>query len=84
MKPVDNWRRVLRHAWSVRVLALLVLFSGLEVALPFFYGALPITDWQRGGIYFVVSGLAALLRFVAQPSVNPKDQPDADKQASAD
>jgi hypothetical protein len=35
MKLVSNWRRVLRRAWSVRLMILAALLSGAEVALPF-------------------------------------------------
>ena len=34
MKPVHNWRTILRHAWSVRFMALGTLFAMLETALP--------------------------------------------------
>ncbi len=43
MRLIPDWRRVLARAWSIRLLALLILFSGLEVALPFFDGTLPIS-----------------------------------------
>ncbi|MER9586983.1 hypothetical protein [Mesorhizobium sp. M0276] len=33
MRLVDNWR-ALKHAWSVRLLFIAAVLSGLEVALP--------------------------------------------------
>lgn len=82
MHPVENWRRVLRYAWSVRILVLAALFSGLKAALPFFDGALPLTDRQRGLVYFAVTVAALVARFLAQST--PTGEPHADKQASAD
>ena len=73
MRLIPDWRRVLARAWSVRLLALLILFSGLEVALPFFDGALPISDRMRGLIYFAVTALATVLRVMPQRSLTPKD-----------
>ena len=34
MKLVSDWRHVLRNAWSVRLIVLAALLSGLEVVLP--------------------------------------------------
>ena len=34
MKLASDWKRVLRHAWSVRLLILAGLLSGLEAVLP--------------------------------------------------
>lgn len=82
MRLIDNWRRVLKRAWSVRILALAAVFSGLEVALPFFDGTLPLTDRQRGAVYFAVTVAALVARFLAQST--PTGEPHADKQASAD
>jgi hypothetical protein len=36
MRLLDNWRDVLRKAWSIRLLVLAGVLSGLEVALPLF------------------------------------------------
>lgn len=67
MRLVANWRAVLRRAWSVRFLVFAAVFSGLEVALPFIDQYLPITDRGRGFIYFAVTVLALVSRFIAQP-----------------
>jgi hypothetical protein len=42
MKPVANWRAVLRRAWSIRLMLLAGLLWGAEVALPLLDGILPI------------------------------------------
>jgi hypothetical protein len=38
MKLVANWRAVLRCAWSIRLMILAGLLSGVEVALPLLDG----------------------------------------------
>jgi hypothetical protein len=58
---VANWREVLRHAWSVRLLALAAVLSGLEVALPFL-GFLPIP----AGSFALLSGLTTAAAFIAR------------------
>jgi len=66
MKPVPNWRKVLRRAWSVRLMILAALLSGFEVALPLLDGLLPIP----AGVFAALSGLtvggAFIARIVAQ------------------
>jgi hypothetical protein len=42
MKPVANWRAVLRRAWSMRLMLLAGLLSGAEVALQLLDGIIPI------------------------------------------
>jgi hypothetical protein len=41
MKLIADWRHVLRKAWSVRLMILAGLLSGLEVTLPLFIDAMP-------------------------------------------
>jgi len=65
--PVSNWRLVLRHAWSIRLMLLAALLSGAEVALPFFEYQMPT------GIFAAMSALttaaALIARFVAQAPI---------------
>ena len=74
MKPVSNWRVVLRKAWSIRLMILAALLSGLEVALPLLDGYLPIP----AGAFAALSGLtvsgAFVARLVAQKGVSDADQ----------
>jgi hypothetical protein len=39
IKP--DWKQILRKAWSVRLIILAGLFSGLEVVVPLFSDAIP-------------------------------------------
>ena len=64
MKPVDNWRWVLRKAWSVRLAVVAGLFSALEVVVPMFEASMP------RGLFALASGVstmgAIIARFVIQ------------------
>lgn len=61
---IRNWRIHLRRHWWI--IALAAVLSGLEVALPFFRGTLPIGDLARGLIYAGVTAGAFTLRVVVQ------------------
>lgn len=69
-KLAHNWRAVLRHSWSVRLIALAAVLSGLEVALPFVGYKLPVSDMARAGIYFAVVSGAFVARLLAQKKVS--------------
>lgn len=66
---VENWKRVLRYAWSVRLITLAAMLSGLEVMLPM----LEITAMPPGmfaALSGLVSAAALFARVVAQPVVS--------------
>lgn len=60
MRLQANWKQILKKAWSVRLLLLAALLSGVEVALPFFSGTLP------RGPFAALSFLAVASAFVAR------------------
>jgi len=62
MKLVSNWRAVLKHAWSVRLLLLAGILSGLEVALPLLDGILPVPPT----VFASLSGLCVCMAFIAR------------------
>ncbi|CAI2936170.1 DUF7940 domain-containing protein [Aminobacter niigataensis] len=74
MKLVANWRAVLRHAWTVRLLVLACLLTATEVALPLLDGLLPVPP----GVFALLSGLtsagALAARFIAQQKISGDDQ----------
>jgi len=70
MRLLPNWREVLRKAWSIRLILLAGLLSGLEVVLPFL-GELPIPSGAFAALSMVVTMAAFVARIVAQ-----KDLPD--------
>lgn len=62
MKLLSNWRDILRHAWSVRLLVLAFVLTCAEVALPLLDGYLPIPR----GTFAILTGLATAGAFVAR------------------
>lgn len=71
MRPVADWRRVLRRAWSIRLIILAGALSGAEVALPLLDGLLPIPR----GLFAALSGLATASAFGAR-LIAQKDMTD--------
>ena len=73
MKPVPNWCRVLRYAWSIRLIAAAGILSGCEIALPIIDQVVSIPR----GIFAALSGLvtcgAFIARFVAQEKLKGID-----------
>ena len=55
-----DWRDILRKAWSIRLMILAGVLSGIEVVLPFFSEALP------RGVFAVMSLLATSGAFVSR------------------
>lgn len=62
----DNWLHILRHAWSIRLLALAVVLSAAEVALPLLQGVLPIPTGVFAGLSGLATGGAFAARLLAQ------------------
>jgi hypothetical protein len=67
MKLYDNWREILRKAWSIRLMLLAGLLTGCEVILPLF------TDTMPRNVFAILSMLAVsgafISRLVAQKGV---------------
>lgn len=68
LKIVDNWRAVLKHAWSVRLLLVAAVLSGMEVALPLLNGLLPVPPL----VFAAFSGLCVCGAFIARFIVQEK------------
>ena len=67
MRLIEDWRHVLKHAWSIRFIVLAALLSGVEIVLPMFDDALP------RGVFAVLTLLvtvaAAVARLIPQPKM---------------
>jgi uncharacterized membrane protein YdfJ with MMPL/SSD domain len=73
MNLLSNWREILKKAWSVRFMAIAVLFSAIEVAvafLPHFY-AVPTGIFATLSIAAAVAALIA--RFIAQKTLGARE-----------
>jgi len=57
-----EWPRLLRHAWSVRLIILAAFLSGIEVALPFMFDSLPVP----AGAFAAISGVVTAAALVAR------------------
>lgn len=60
MKLIHNWRELLRRAWSLRLMFLAAILSGVEVALPFFAESVP------RGTFALLSAVTVAAAFVAR------------------
>ena len=69
---VADWHDVLRYAWSVRIIVVAALLSGLEIALPIIGYRLPIDDFWRAVIYLVLTVAAFVARLLAQKKASKR------------
>lgn len=71
MKLKPNWQLILTKAWSMRLIFLSALLSGLEVALPVVQGIIEPLEIIPTGAFaiaaFVTTAAAGVARVVAQP-----------------
>jgi hypothetical protein len=69
---LDDWRRVLRRAWSIRFSLLAAAFTAAEVVVPLFGDVL--LDVMPRGVFvllaFAASIGATVARIVAQPEMH--------------
>lgn len=72
MTLLDNWREILLKAWSVRLILLSGLLSGLEVAMPVLRESLEPLGLIPPGAFAIlallVSAAAGIARIMAQPN----------------
>lgn len=67
MRLIEDWRHVLKHAWSIRFIVLAALLSGVEIVLPMFGDTMP-----RGlfaVLTLIVTVAAAVARLIPQPKM---------------
>lgn len=67
---INDAEGVLRHAWSVRLMLLAAVLSGVEVALPLLEPWLSIPGWAFGAAAGVSAMAAFIARFVAQQKIS--------------
>jgi hypothetical protein len=71
LKLVENWRDVLTKAWSLRLLAIAGLLTGIEAALSLvpseYTFALPAWVWPV--VTLLITAAAFVARLVAQDSI---------------
>ena len=67
MRLVDDWRKIHRHAASVRWMAAAIIFSGIEVAIPLLHDILPVSQGWFAALSSVSTMAALFFRFKSQP-----------------
>ncbi|MDD3965330.1 MAG: hypothetical protein PHD99_04780 [Candidatus Moranbacteria bacterium] len=71
MELIYNWREIVAKAWSVRLIIVAALLSGLEVALPVMREVIEplglVPPGVFAGLSFIVTAAAGVARIVAQP-----------------
>lgn len=75
MNLLPDWKRLLRKAWSIRLLVLSGLLSGCEVVLPLFVDTLPRNLFA--GLSMLAAIGAGVARVVAQPKMERRSKPRA-------
>lgn len=70
MRLIDDWKKVLRYGWSIRLIVLAGLLSGLEIVLPMFGDVLP-RKWFAA-LMFAITVAAFIARLTAQPKMDDK------------
>jgi hypothetical protein len=66
MRLHADWRHILLHAWSVRLIAIAAFLSGIEVILPIIGYALPVSPFVLAAISFLVVSGALVSRVLVQ------------------
>ena len=77
IKPVPNWRDVFKYAWSVRLMAIAALLTGVEAAFAMMaaFAVKPsfIPTGLFAGLSCLVTVAAFVARFVAQKKLGAVD-----------
>lgn len=73
MNLINDWRRTLRYAWSLRLVMLAAALSAAEVVLPLFVDAMPRGVFAGLSLLAAVGG--AVARVVAQPRMERRAAP---------
>lgn len=68
MRLIDDWRRTVKRAWSVRLALLSGALSAIEFALPFMAPTVPSRRFAAAAA--AVALAAAIARVVAQPKLH--------------
>lgn len=66
MKLRDDWRYIVRHAWSVRFIALAFVLSGAEIVFSVFQELVTDHLWMFSLASALTTGAAFIVRLVAQ------------------
>lgn len=68
MRLLSDWKRLIRKAWSIRLIALAAALEGLSLILPLFIDTFPRNEFAVLTMIVVVA--AGVARIVAQPKMD--------------
>jgi hypothetical protein len=71
-----NWRSILKHAWSIRFIAVVAMLTGLDACFPFLDGLLPIPRWAFAALTCLISTAAIASRLLYQPKLWLGEKPN--------
>ncbi|MGZ2430356.1 hypothetical protein GGI64_006263 [Rhizobium leguminosarum] len=74
MKLASDWKRVLQRAWSIRLMLIAGLLSGLEVAMPYLDGYVDIPPRLFAALSGLTVAAAFVARIIAQKGMSNADQ----------
>lgn len=80
MKLLQDWKSILRNAWSIRWIALAVLLSGVEAALAFVQTDPTVGKMVPTGVFAVLSAFVSAFALLARVmSQKPPEAPAVEK-----
>lgn len=75
MQLIPDWKEILKKAWSVRLILLAGLLSGVEVVLPMFSSSIPRGVFSA--LTFVTVSSALVARVMMQKSLRSTSETTA-------
>ena len=69
-----DWKRILIKAWSIRLIVIASILSGIEAIIPFLGDALPIPPGLFAALSLFISASAFFARIVSQKDFRDADQ----------
>lgn len=77
LRLTEDWKRIVKKAWSVRLMVLAAILSGVEVCLSFLGGISGVAQGAFAAIAGLVSMAALAARLIAQQSMQEAKDDDA-------
>lgn len=70
MKPLHNWKEVLKRAWSIRLMVIAAVLTGAEAALPLLDGYVSVPQGVFALAVLIVTVAAFIARLIAQDNLS--------------
>jgi len=67
---VPNWRRILRYAWSIWLILVLILIQALDATMPVIGQALPLPDGWLPYVTIAIAVAAGFARLIPQKGLS--------------